>query len=101
MTMTKYDKQTVSGSDIYYDIVRNGFHIYIGNTSRPMIIQEEPFIPHPELSYEENAKQMCEAYCNQTSPNDSFEDRISAIEANVDYLMLLTDADSATEEETK
>ncbi len=95
--MIKYEKQTTTGADMYYEILDNGFHIYIGSTVRPMIVQEEPFIPHPELSYEENAKLMCEEYCGYTSTDNTFEDRLTNVESNIDYLMLLNDPDSAAE----
>ena len=46
---------------------------------------------------------MCESMHSDGTEEKpkTIEDRITDIEANVDYLMLLTDADSATEEETK
>lgn len=38
-------------------------------------------------------------YANPNYKQDTIEDRITNIESNIDYLMLLTDADSATEED--
>ena len=69
------------GTELWYVINDNGFDIYFG----------------------ENAKKMCESMHSDGTeePPKTIEDRLTDVEANIDYLMLLTDADSATEEETE
>ena len=42
--------------DLFYEITENGYHIYDKNDPLFHIYQYEPYIPNPELSYEENAK---------------------------------------------
>lgn len=96
--MVKYDKLNASNQSIYYDILEDGFKIYVGQTTQPSIHQYEPYIPDPTKSYEENAIQMCEDLCATPVNNQSsIEERVTNIEANIDYLMLLNDPDSATE----
>ena len=93
--MIKYDKQTPNKKDIYYDILENGYKIYIGQTQRALYYQYEPYIPDPSKSYEENAKDMCaELAKERTNPEADLDVRLTNIEANIDYLMLLNDADS-------
>lgn len=97
--MVKYDKLNANNQSIYYEILEDGFKIYIGQTVQPSIHQYEPYIPDPTKSYEENAIQMCEDLCeNANNMVPSIEDRVTNIEANIDYLMLLNDPDSATED---
>ena len=55
--MTEFHK-TYDGKKVYYDILDDGFKIYVGQTIRPSIHQYEPYIPDPSKSYEENAIQM-------------------------------------------
>lgn len=101
-----------NGAKLYYSIINedgkeNGFDIYIGDSVFPFMHQPEPFIPNPSKSYAENAIEICAGMSAENStPDDgvhvkSLEERITDVEANVDYLMLLNDADSATEEETE
>lgn len=93
--MTKYDKRTPNKKDIYYDILENGYKIYIGQTQRALYYQYEPYIPDPSKSYEENAKDMCAELAKEhTNPEADLDVRLTNIEANIDYLMLLNDADS-------
>ena len=93
--MTEFHK-TYDGKKVYYDILDNGFKIYVGQTIRPSIHQYEPYIPDPSKSYEENAIQMCEDLCKP--PENLLETRLNAMESNIDYLILLNDPDSVTEE---
>lgn len=102
-----YNKPT--GEKLYYVILNdgtndNGFDIYVEGASCPILHQPEPFIPYPNISYEENAKKMCEEMSITADTSNipkSLEERITDVEANIDYLMLLNDADSATEDETE
>lgn len=92
--MIKYEKQTPYLEDIYYEIYDDGFDIYIGDQTHKAYIQREPFIPYHSKSYEENARIMCEHICADlvhTDDGDSIDDRLTTIEANVDYLMLISD----------
>ena len=91
--MIKYDKQTPNKKDIYYDILENGYKIYIGQTKRALYYQYEPYIPDPSKSYEENAKDMCEELTKEPTNSDMDLDvRLTTIESNIDYLMLLNDS---------
>ena len=96
--MIKFGKLTPQGKEVYYDILTDGFKIYVGQTIRPSIHQYEPYIPDPSKSYEENAIQMCEELCVvPENKQSSIEARLTDAEANIDYLMLLNDPDSATD----
>lgn len=95
--MQLYSK-SYDGQDVYYDILDDGYKIYIGQTSRPSIHQYEPFIPDHTKTYEENAILTCEQLCQSCEHKVDIDSRLLTVEANIDYLMLLTDADSATEE---
>lgn len=96
--MIQFEKKMPNGNAIFYEILDDGYKIYIGQTVKPSIHQYEPYIPDPSKTYEENAIAACESLCNQ-NPQPSFGDRLTDVEANIDYLMLLTDADSAAEED--
>ena len=99
--MIKYNKQTHDNRDVYYDILDDGFKIYIGQTIRPTFHQYEPYIPDPSKTYEENALMMCEDLCKEIpKPKPSFamtEDMYAEMQSNIDYLMLLNDPDSAAD----
>lgn len=92
-----------SGDDYwYYEILDDGFDIYNSKESTtPVYHQYEPFIPDPSKTYEENAIMMCADLSKASEHHDYMEERITKIESNIDYLMLLTDAESASEEETE
>lgn len=98
--MTTYNG-TTNGLPIYYEILDDGFKIYIGQTLKADIHQYEPYIPDPSKSYEENAIQMCDELVKIPERHDSIEDRLTDVEANIDYLMLLNDPDSASETTTE
>ena len=90
----KYNNET---TNLQYEIFDDGFDIYIGDRKYPLYKQREPFIPDPSKSYEENAIAMCKEYCEMRENNNSetfvsVEDRLTAVESNVDYLMLLNDS---------
>lgn len=42
--------------ELYYVVEENGYHIYDKNDSLFHIHQYEPYIPHKDKSYEENAQ---------------------------------------------
>lgn len=99
--MVQFSKTMPNGKNVYYDILDDGFKIYVGQTVQPSIHQYEPYIPDPSKSYEENAIQMCEDLCKELpKPKPSFamtEDMYTEMQSNIDYLMLLNDPDSAVE----
>lgn len=99
-----------SRGELCYDILENGFEIFIGESAKyPSYRQTEPFIPNPDVSYEENAILYCKGLSVEHKTIDHEEaDQLYAshsdienLRSDIDYLMLLTDADSATEEETE
>lgn len=88
-----------------YNVVENGFEIYIGESATvPTYVQYEPYIPNPDASYEENAIAMCKSLAIKPNMVDkdvadqiyaSAED-VTAIRSDLDYLMLLNDPDSVS-----
>lgn len=101
--MTKYEKPMDGGLDIYYETFEDGFDIWIGRTDGyPAYTQRIPNIPDPSKSFEENAKDMCAFLTTpQESGKGNIDDRLTSVEANIDYLMLLNDPDSASETVTE
>lgn len=95
--MIPFNKKTPDGKSVYYNITEDGFDIYIGSEGNLVYTQHEPFIPDHSKSYKENAVQMCEDLCKEPEQHTSFDDRLTTVEANIDYLMLLNDPDSASE----
>ena len=98
--MIKFEKQLEDGREVYYDVLENGFKIYIGSIENLAYIQEEPFIPDHSKSYEENAIMMCTNLCTRKETPIAFtmtEGMYNELQSNIDYLMLLNDPDSATE----
>lgn len=94
----KYGDSNVS---FIYEITDNGYNIYIGNVDCPTYAQYEPFIPDRSKTYEENAIADCKQYSEDSrkvTKELPIEERVTNIEANIDYLMLLNDPDSATED---
>ena len=91
--LIEYDKLTYDNRKMYYEVTDDGFNIYIGQDKRPTWRQYEPFIPDPSKSYEDNAKEMCETFTikPEEPSNNSLDDRLSSIESNIDYLMLIND----------
>lgn len=91
---------------VYKDGVENGYEIYVGDLEIPVQSQPEPFIKDPSKSYKENAIARCKEMADESRvepviPFTMTETMYSDMQSNIDYLMLLTDADSATEEETE
>lgn len=91
--MIEFSKKTPDNKSIYYEILENGYKIYINNTIRPSIYQYEPYIPDPSKTYEENAIDTCEELSTvRVSAIDPIEERLINVESNIDYLMLLNDS---------
>lgn len=102
MTTTEYTMK--DGSLLSYEIFNDGFDIWIGDVDRtPTYRQREPFIPDKSKSYEENAismiKEISDESNNPKNNASPIDERLTNIEANIDYLMLLNDADSVDESE--
>ena len=93
---------TKIGTKIYYEILDDGFKLYEGEAAKyPFIHQYEPYIPNPDISYKENAMQMIKEFVDGSDipidDENTLESRLTTIESNIDYLMLLNDPDSAAE----
>lgn len=96
---------------IYYTITDNGFEIYLGeNSEYPSYAQYEPFIPNPDISYEENAINYAKSLAVPEMETIAKEDadktyasitEVTNIRSDLDYLMLLNDPDSASETVTE
>ena len=63
--MIKFEKQTSDNKDVWYDILDDGFKIYIEQTIRRVIHQYEPYIPDPTKSYEETLRRCVNSYALQ------------------------------------
>lgn len=86
-----------NGTKLYYVINDDGFDIYAGKSAKhPYLHQYEPYIPNPDISYENNAIQMCDELA-QTSRTVSPtvvsipEEEYLSLRADIDYLMVLND----------
>lgn len=81
------------GPSLYYEIYENGFDIFSGESSTvPMLHQPEPYIPNPDISYEENAIAMCKQLGRETKKPFVFTDEMyTEMNANIDYLLLLSE----------
>ena len=91
MTSTEY---TIDGKTLSYEIFDNGYDIYVdGNLS---YTQRKPYIPYPNLSYQENAIRqiMRIAGVEEPSPEPTQLDRIEAAinQKNNDIAMAAIDA---------
>lgn len=92
-----------NGSKLMYDVFDTGFNIYIGeHSTNPYMHQPEPYIPNPDKSYEENAIDMCKDMADRSSQESEStfimtESMYTDMQSNIDYLMLLNDPDSATD----
>lgn len=82
-----------NGNKLFYEILENGFNIYSGeNAEYPILHQPEPYIPNPDISYEENAKKICENLGKEIPEKFVFtKDDYLTMSANIDYLLLLSE----------
>ena len=81
MIKTNY---TYDNKEVSYEVVEKGYKIYLGGVL--WITQEEPYIPYPELSYEENAIKQIEEIVvahEETQNQPSMEQRITNLEAEL------------------
>ena len=71
---------------ISYNILENGYDIYLNNTI--WVTQHEPHIPYPEMSYENGCLKQIEEICNQIeSQEDDTEQRLSLLEETLDNIL--------------
>lgn len=69
----------INEKTVSYDISEDGYDIYLG--SQKWITQHEPYIPYPNLSYEESCLKQIEEICNPAEPQeDETQQRLSALE---------------------
>lgn len=97
--MKEYTGGLYNESKMFYEILDNGFKIYIGSNQDLRYVQTEPFIPDHSKSYEENALAMCKELSEQSQKEpeprfDMTESMYLEMQSNIDYLMLLNDSDS-------
>ena len=81
MIKTNY---TYDNKEVSYEVVEKGYKIYLGGVL--WITQEKPYIPYPELSYEENAIKQIEEICaaeEEAKNQPSMEQRIANLEAEL------------------
>lgn len=82
-----------------YKITETGYNIYADN--KIFITQYEPFIPHPELSYEENAKKQIEELTTeppeepQTLDSQVADLQEAVVELTYNQVLLQNGVDSA------
>lgn len=69
----KYNNQTLS-----YEVVENGYKIYLDG--RLWIKQLEPFIPNPEISYEENALAQIEELAKPAEEEKTLKEQVAVLE---------------------
>lgn len=65
--------------DLYYKVVENGYHIYDRNDALFHIHQYEPYIPHPEKTYEENAQLQIEELMKEPEPSVTEQEVVNEI----------------------
>lgn len=104
----KYLHNSEELGGLYYILLSNGFEVYIGsNAAIPSYRQTEPYIPNPDLSYEDNAKIFCNNLSvpidridrNQADKMYASVEDITSLRSDIDYLMLLNDSDSLSDGE--
>ena len=63
---------------VTYEILENGYKINLDG--KPWIEQLEPFIPYPNLSYEEGCLKQIEDLCKPQEEQLSIQDQITNLE---------------------
>ena len=75
---------TYNNKEVSYEVVEKGYKIYLGGVL--WITQEEPYIPYPELSYEENAIKQIEEICVVSEPEPTVEEQITEMQLAITEL---------------
>ena len=81
MIKTNY---TYDNKEVSYEVVEKGYKIYLGGVL--WITQEEPYIPYPELSYEENAIKQISVICAASEPEPTVEEQITEMQLAITEL---------------
>lgn len=71
-----------------YEIKEKGYVIL--DNGRAYMVQEEPFIPNPALSYEENAIQQIKELEEQQNQEDISMELLQQMRADMDYMAMET-----------
>ena len=66
---------TINSKSVSYSVEDNGYTIYLAE--KPWISQHEPYIPHPELGYEQSCLKQIEELATPSEPVVS-QDEINA-----------------------
>lgn len=78
---------TYDGKILSYEVVGNGYDIFLGAREIPWISQREPLIPNPELSYEEGCIKHIEEIAVQVEPSVELEPRVTELEKTVSTIL--------------
>lgn len=80
-------KHTYDGKELSYEVVGNGYNIFLGARETPWITQHEPLIPYPELSYEEGCIKHIEEIAAQVVETVELEPRVEELEKTVNTIL--------------
>ena len=74
----------INGQEVSYEITKDGYMIYLGG--KPWISQNEPYIPYPDLGYEESClKQIEELMVQSEQPvKPTTEEKIAELEEQLE-----------------
>ena len=74
----------INGQEVSYEVTENGYMIYLGG--KPWISQNEPYIPYPDLGYEESClKQIEELVVQSEQPvKPTTEEKIAELEEQLE-----------------
>ena len=74
----------INGQEVSYEITKDSYMIYLGG--KPWISQNEPYIPYPDLGYEESClKQIEELMVQSEQPvKPTTEEKIAELEEQLE-----------------
>lgn len=75
---------TVNGKVISYEILADGYNIYLD--SKPWIHQYEPYIPYPELSYEDGCVKQIQELISVEEEQEDKDQQIATLQEQVNML---------------
>jgi hypothetical protein len=81
MKKTNY---TYDNKEVSYEVVENGYRIYL--EGRLWITQTEPYIPYPNLSYEEGCLKQIEEICSANEQAQRKQDEITEMQLAITEL---------------
>ena len=76
----KETNYSIDNMKISYEVTEKGYNIYLDD--KIWITQYEPYIPYPELSYEEGCLKQIEDICTPVE-EPSVEEQIADLEAQL------------------